>query len=136
MQDGSPTRERGGSGESRYKTKNIGNNNELSAVAQQRNTKTDQPEQQRSQQVAQSNRGLTKMPGSGTRILTEIQGDEGERIVLLDWEKQPGQFCNLLKMAPDGAVLWTAKPVHPLDGIWVEINFEKGVFGGYELEWL
>ena len=61
-----------------------------------------------------------------TLIFKEISLNDGDRVVLLDWEGQPQTFCNLLKLNSTGEVVWTATPNHPLDGIWTDIQYACG----------
>jgi hypothetical protein len=61
----------------------------------------------------------------------EVEGLNGERIVVLDWEERPPKFCNLIKVARDGTVLWTATPYHPLEGVWSHVSFKDGRLVAY-----
>jgi hypothetical protein len=73
------------------------------------------------------------MTSGEKRIFKEIPALDGERVVLLDWTGQPPKFCNLLKLAPNGAVLWTAEPKNPLEGVWSDVSFEHGQLVAYNM---
>ena len=65
------------------------------------------------------------------RIWREIAGLGGERIVLLSWDNEPPNFCNLMKITADGTEVWVAQPSHPLEGIWTDVEFKDGILRAY-----
>jgi hypothetical protein len=64
-------------------------------------------------------------------IIKEIAADDGNRVVLLDWNGQSQKFCNLQRVSANGAVLWTATPAHPLEGVWTDARFNDGHLEAY-----
>jgi hypothetical protein len=64
-------------------------------------------------------------------VFKEIDALDGEKIVLLDWEGQSPQFINMQKVDSGGNILWTAKPRHPLEGVWTGARFENGMLTAY-----
>jgi hypothetical protein len=65
------------------------------------------------------------------KLFKEIDGVNGEKIVLLDWSGQPPKFINMQKIDSSGAILWTATPRHPLEGVWTGATLENGVLTAY-----
>ena len=63
----------------------------------------------------------------------EITGLDGGKVVLLDWDEQPENFCNLLKLNVDGTLHWVATPRHPLEGVWTDMAFEDGNLRAYNM---
>jgi hypothetical protein len=68
---------------------------------------------------------------SGRKIFKEIDGKNGEKIVLLDWGGQSPKFINMQKLDSKGNVVWTATPHHPLEGVWTGVQFEGGALKAY-----
>jgi hypothetical protein len=68
---------------------------------------------------------------TANKVFKEIDGVNGEKIVLLDWEGQPPQFINMQKIDSEGNVVWTAKPYHPLEGVWASVHFVDGTLTAY-----
>ena len=70
----------------------------------------------------------------GSDLWKEVAGPNGDRIVLLGWEKQGPEFRNLLRVDKSDRVVWTVQPPRLGAGIYIEARFNEGALEAFNKE--
>lgn len=70
----------------------------------------------------------------GSDLWKTIVGLNGDRIVLLGWEKQGPEFRNLLRVDNNDRVVWVVQPPRLGAGIYLEARLKDGVLEAFNKE--
>lgn len=67
------------------------------------------------------------------KLFKQIDGTEGDKIVLLKWGGAPPKFRNLIRINSAGEEVWTVTPAHPLEGVYTALKYDGSTLTAYNI---